>query len=541
MPDCCTALKRWCLVLAWLCCTGLAHSLEARPSPVLQAIQQAGTVRIGVKTDVQPFGHVNSAGEVVGFEIDLAEDIAKRLGVRLQKIPVSTENRFQKLELGEVDLLLATVADSLERRAIATAIEPGYFEAGVTVMLRPGQSAKDWNALRGKDICALQGAYFNRPTAERYILNLQTYKTVRDALLAVEGGYCEGFLYNGPAIRNILKREDFRAYSAPFHEALVTPWAMFIKKAEAGTQLEAFLGDTAADWYRNGLITRTAQAWKVSSTSWPADELELWNRKEAGGAYTCLRNAKGLWPPECRHIEFVRSVDVSGLQSLGIAIKERSGVDLSYVYDAYDRKLFLKGLLYTMLVTALSIFASLAFGVVASTITESKVPYLSRAVSGVMGFGRLVPPLLMMYGVYFGIGGILLREFAIHLPALLVTVLCIGYYSGAIVMNAFDEAAQHLRRENPAYRLRLSTLRVSMEHARWPVRQALINVSKMSMIASAIAIPELLSQINLIIAEKGNLVVMMLTLITVYYMVTSFWIRSLTWLEHRLYPSRVQP
>ena len=184
---------------------------------------------------------------------------------------------------------------------------------------------------------------------------------------------------------------------------------------------------------------------------------------------------------------------------------------------------------------------ALAFGVAASTITESKVPYLSRAVSGVMGFGRLVPPLLMMYGVYFGIGGILLREFAFHLPALLVTVLCIGYYSGAIVMHAFDEAARHLRREDPAYRLRLSTLRVSMAHARWPVRQALINVSKMSMIASAIAIPELLSQINLIIAEKGNLVVMMLTLITVYYMVTSFWIRSLTWLEHRLYPNRGQP
>ena len=42
--------------------------------------------------------------------------LRSRLGVRLVKVPVSTEARFQKLELGEVDLLLATVGDSLERQ-----------------------------------------------------------------------------------------------------------------------------------------------------------------------------------------------------------------------------------------------------------------------------------------------------------------------------------------------------------------------------------------------------------------------------------------
>ena len=37
-------------------------------------------------------------------------------------------------------------------------------------MLRPDQRLKDWNAVRGKTLCALQGAYFNRPTSERYLL-----------------------------------------------------------------------------------------------------------------------------------------------------------------------------------------------------------------------------------------------------------------------------------------------------------------------------------------------------------------------------------
>ena len=62
----------------------------------------------------------------------------------------------------------------------------------------------------------------------------------------------------------------------------------------------------------------------------------------------------------------------------------------------------------------------------------------------------------------------------------------------------------------------------------------------MSMIASAIAIPELLSQVNLIMAEKGNLVVMMSTLLLAYYLITSFWIHAFTFLESRFYPSRQQ-
>ena len=528
-------------LMAVLLTAGSSAWAQTQPSPVLTAIKEAGVIRIGVKTDVEPFGLINSTGEVVGFEIDLAKDIADRLGVRLIKVPVSTEARFQKLELGEVDMLLATVGDSLERRKIATAIEPGYFETGVTVMLRPDQRLKDWNAVRGKTLCALQGAYFNRPTSERYLLNLQTYKTVRDALLAVNGGRCDGFLYNAPAIKNLLKRDEFKSYTAPFPEALVTPWTMFVKKSEGGKEFEQFLGNVTADWYRNGMITQTAKTWGVSSSSWPTDEIELWTRKESDGNFTCSRNNNGQWPAECRRVEFVKSEDATGLRALGLAIKENTGVDLSYVYDAYDRGQIVWGLAYTMALTALSIVVTLALGLFSAMFSEARIPIFSKLVHVLMSFGRLVPPLLMMYLLFFGVGGLLLSHYALKLPALFVAVVCLAYYSAAIVMNALHEATALLRKANPEFQLTRKTISQAIEYARWPIKQALINVTKMSMIASAIAIPELLSQVNLIMAEKGNLVVMMSTLLVAYYLITSFWIRAFTFLESRLYPTEVKP
>lgn len=525
----------WCLVL-FLALGSSSADAAAKSSDVLERIRQAGQVRIGVKTDVAPFGFVNPAGETVGFEIDMANDIAKRLGVELVKRAVTTENRFQKLELDEVDILIATVGDSLDRRKVATAIEPAYFQGGVTVMLRPGRQLKDWNAIRGKSICALQGAYFNRPISERYILNLQTYKTVRDALLAVKDGQCDGFLYNRPAIQSYLKNPDYAGFSAPLPDVLISPWAIFIKKAEAGSELEMFLGDTVADWYRNGFIAEQAEKWGVKyGASWPGGELALWNRKDAKGQYVCTREPNGHWPSECRKMELVKSDDVTGLQALGIRLKESTNIDLSYVYDPYDRYQILRGLLLTLMLTLASIVGTLVVGVLGALVVDARIPVVSKGVSAAMAAMRFNPPLLMMYLLFFGIGGILMAEYNVRLPAFGIAVWCVAVYTAGIIMSALGDSVEHIRKSNPSFRLRLSTLNQTIEYSRWPIKQALINATKMSMISSAIAVPELLSATNLVMADKGNLVVMMITLVAMYYMISAFWIGAFNVLENIMY------
>lgn len=504
-------------------------------SEVLQSIKKSGQIRIGVKTDVAPFSYLSPEGDPIGFEIDLASDIAKRLGVKLVKVPVTTENRFQKLELGDVDMLMATVADSKERRKIATAIEPGYFETGVTVMMRPGRMYQGWESIRGKTICALQGAYFNRPTAERYLINLQTYKTARDAQRALQDGRCEGFLYNRPAITNLLKKSEFDGYSAPFSDALISPWTSFIKKTEAGKDFERFLSETAAAWYREGILLESARRWNIKSGSWPDDENELWNRKRPNGDFACTLGDTNLWSPECRKIEFVSSNELSGLAAFGMGLKEKTGVDLSYVYDQYDRMQLVRGLGYTMLVTALSIVGSLLMGIAAAVVVDRQWRGISSSMHAAMAFGRLVPPLLMMYLLFFGLGGVLLSTYGFQVPALVIAIFCLGYYSGGIVMNGLLAAAQLLRTKDKNYRLTLGSLKETLNYSRWPTRQALINVTKMSMIASALAIPELLSSANLIMAEKGNLAVMMFSIVVAYYLITAFWIKVLGVVEVRVF------
>jgi polar amino acid transport system substrate-binding protein len=212
---------------------------------------------------IPPFGQLNAQAQLEGFEIDLAADIAKQLGVKLVTVNITTENRFQKLEQGDVDVLIATVGDTAERRQIATAIEPNYYAGGVSVFVRPVQRISDWQGMRGQKICATQGAYFNRPMSQRYLLDLVMYKGTRDALLALKDGRCIGFLYSSAAVQAYLKKPELAGFTAPLPPAMVAPWAINVSRKEAGTELDLKLGDMVAQWHRTGFLITTEQKWGI--------------------------------------------------------------------------------------------------------------------------------------------------------------------------------------------------------------------------------------------------------------------------------------
>ena len=69
-------LKKWIPNLAAaLLCLGLVNTAKADR---LQEILTAGVVRIGVPLDVPPFGSQNANREAEGFDVDMANMVAKR-------------------------------------------------------------------------------------------------------------------------------------------------------------------------------------------------------------------------------------------------------------------------------------------------------------------------------------------------------------------------------------------------------------------------------------------------------------------------------
>lgn len=514
---------RWLVCAALLPC-GQAALAGFEPSPTLERVRAQGYITIGVKTDFPPFGMLDSYGRPMGFEIDLAREVAQALGVEARLVAVTTENRFQRLEQGAVDLIVATAADTSERRQLATVIEPNYYGGGVGVFLRPGIFLNEWQELRGVELCALQGSYFNKPITQRYLVKLQMYRSVRDAQLALRDGRCTGFMYTDVAIQQYLKDPEWTGYTAPLPSALIVPWALSIARNEAGTDFERLVGDIVAGWHRDGRLIEFEAGWEIQPNRFLQDANRLWNVRKADGSYLCERAADGQWPAACRNAAFVTSADVGGLQGIGLWVRETFGLDFSFVYDAFDRERFLIGILWTLLLCALTIVGSLAFAFAGAAVIVARVPVLSQVIRAFGNFGRMTPVLLQMYLVFFWLGGVVWTNFGISLSPVVIAIACLALYHGAIIAFAFIEAAEHIHELHPGFRFTPAYFPELLAEAAVGVRNTLTNLVKASSIASAIAVPELLSATIAIIADRGNVFLMMNVLLVSFYLMTAFWI-----------------
>jgi polar amino acid transport system substrate-binding protein len=87
----------------------------AQGADKFQDIISKGTVRIGVPVDAPPFGSVNQQRQPEGFDIELAEMVAKALGVKLEMTQVTGANRIPYLLSDRVDIIISVMGLTPER------------------------------------------------------------------------------------------------------------------------------------------------------------------------------------------------------------------------------------------------------------------------------------------------------------------------------------------------------------------------------------------------------------------------------------------
>ena len=101
---------------------------------VWNKVMSRGKIVVGVKADYKPWGFRDTSGDIVGMEIDMAKDVAAKMGVDLELVAVQSSNRMQFLEQGKIDLMIATMSDRKDRREIVGIVGPNYYTSGTNIM-----------------------------------------------------------------------------------------------------------------------------------------------------------------------------------------------------------------------------------------------------------------------------------------------------------------------------------------------------------------------------------------------------------------------
>jgi polar amino acid transport system substrate-binding protein len=234
---------------------------------VLDDIKKRGTLIVGVKPDYKPFGFRDPSGGLIGIEPDLAADVAKKLGVKLELVPVLSANRMEFLNQGKIDLMIATMSDKPERRKVVQVIEPLYYSDSVNILLRKDAPVKSWDDIKGKKLCGTTGAFYNKDIAQKYGPDIASFDGSEKPLLALKNGDCIGYLYDQTFIAGKLLDDDWKGgYHMPLTGIMETPWAIAVKLGEAA--LQKFMEDTHKEWMKSGRIVELEKKWGVPPTDY---------------------------------------------------------------------------------------------------------------------------------------------------------------------------------------------------------------------------------------------------------------------------------
>ena len=96
----------------------VSGTLGVANASILDAIQSNGLLRVAVPQDFPPFGSVGTDLQPRGYDIDMANLIGERMGVRVQLIPVTSTNRIPYLTSGRADIIISSLGKNPEREAV---------------------------------------------------------------------------------------------------------------------------------------------------------------------------------------------------------------------------------------------------------------------------------------------------------------------------------------------------------------------------------------------------------------------------------------
>lgn len=110
-------MKRSSLLLGLLALPMLFAPLAGH-AEALDDIMKSGTLKVAVPQDFPPFGSVTSDLKPVGYDIDVANLIGKKLGVKVELVPVTSANRIPYLQTKKVDLVISSLGKNPDREKV---------------------------------------------------------------------------------------------------------------------------------------------------------------------------------------------------------------------------------------------------------------------------------------------------------------------------------------------------------------------------------------------------------------------------------------
>lgn len=224
----------------------------------LEKIQKAGKLSVALSGVFPPFSFVDENNKVVGFDVDIGSEIARRLKVEPEIVTTQWDGIIAGLVTGRYDTIVGSMGITEERKKAISFVGP-YYRSGLGLFVKKGSAFEKLDDLDGKTVGATLGETAEKWARDQGKFNLRTYKGLPELMLELNSGRVDAIVADDVSVLVAIKQNN-----APVTQILddrLTKFDIGIAIRKDNPELAAAMQKALDDMMADGTYEAISNKW----------------------------------------------------------------------------------------------------------------------------------------------------------------------------------------------------------------------------------------------------------------------------------------
>ena len=220
---------------------------------------QAQTIKLGANVGNVPWEFQNTKGETVGFEIDLMNEVGKRLGSKIEVVNIPFQGLFAAVQSGQIDAAVSSITITKKRLESVGFAQP-YYDSDQSLTVTAASGIKNLAGMAGKIVGVDTGStgdiWATANMAAAKMKDIKKYEGLTPAMLDLAAGRIDGYVSDIPALLYYVK--DKPQFAVVERIKTTEQYSvMFAKDAPLRDKVNAAISEMKKD----GSLAKIHKAW----------------------------------------------------------------------------------------------------------------------------------------------------------------------------------------------------------------------------------------------------------------------------------------